>query len=65
MAVVQINPPGTPPTTPGYISSITVRTAGADKVLVPDVNTGQVTIIDAEAATRLVQAWSRFRLISG
>lgn len=64
MAVVQVNTPGMASTDPGYISSITIRTGGSATVLVPDVNTGQVTV-DAPAATKLVQEISRIRLITG
>jgi hypothetical protein len=51
MAVVQVNIPGIASTQEGYISSITVRTAGAATVLTPDVN-GQITV-SALAATQL------------
>jgi hypothetical protein len=64
MAVVQVNTPGMLSTDSGYISSITVRTGGGDSVLVPDANTGQITV-DALAATRLVQDWARPKLITG
>jgi len=64
MAVIQVNTPGMAVTDPGYISSITIRTGGADSVLVPNVTTGQVTV-DAPAATKLVQEISRIRLITG
>lgn len=64
MAQVQVNTPGMTSTTPGYISSITVRTGGADTVLVPNATTGQITV-DALAATRLVQDYARMKLISG
>ncbi len=64
MAVVQVNPPGTAVTTEGYISSITVRTGGSAQVLTPDATTGQITV-SAAAATQLVQAQHKFKLISG
>lgn len=64
MAVVQVNPPGMQATDPGYISSITVRTGGADSALVPNATTGQITV-DALAATKLVQSWAQFKLITG
>lgn len=64
MAVVQVNPANKSATSPGYISSITVRTGGADTVLVPDATTGQITV-DADAATQLVQDWAKFILITG
>lgn len=64
MAVIQVNTPGMASTDPGYISSITVRTGGADSVLTPNASTGQITV-DASAATRLVQEWARFKLITG
>lgn len=64
MAAVQVNPPGMLSTDPGYISSITVRTGGGASVLVPDANTGQITV-DASAATRLVQDYQKFKLITG
>jgi uncharacterized iron-regulated membrane protein len=64
MAVIQVNPPGMASTTPGYISSITVRTGGSAQALTPDATTGQVTT-DAPAASQLVQDWARFKLITG
>ena len=64
MALVQVNPPGMASTDPGYISSITVRTAGAATVLVPNGTTGQITC-DAPSATALVQSWAGFKLITG
>lgn len=64
MAVIQVNPPGMASTDPGYISSITIRTAGSATVLVPNGTTGQVTV-DAPAATRLVQQWNQIKLITG
>lgn len=64
MAVVQINPPGKASTDPGYISSITIRTGGSASVLTPNATTGQVTV-DSDAATQLVQHYSRFKLITG
>ena len=64
MAVVQVNPPGMPTTAPGYISSITVRTGGSAQALVPNVTTGQITV-DEAAATKLVQDWAQFKLITG
>lgn len=64
MAVIQVNTPGMLTTDPGYISSITVRTGGADSVLVPNATTGQITV-DALAATKLVQDISKFKLITG
>ena len=64
MAVIQVNTPGMASTDPGYISSITIRTAGAATVLTPNATTGQVTV-DAPAATKLVQDFSAFKLITG
>lgn len=64
MAIVQVNTPGMTSATPGYISSITVYTGGAPTALVPNVNTGQITV-DALAASRLVQDYAKFKLISG
>lgn len=64
MAVIQVNTPGMDSTDPGYISSITIRTGGADSVLTPNATTRQVTV-DAPAATKLVQEISRIRLITG
>lgn len=64
MAVVQVNTPGMAATDPGYISSITVRTGGSDDALVPNATTGQITV-DALAATRLVQDWAKFKIITG
>lgn len=64
MAVIQVNPPGMVSTDPGYISSITIRTAGAATVLTPNATTGQVTV-DELAATQLVQETNRIRLVTG
>jgi hypothetical protein len=64
MAVIQVNTPGMASTDSGYISSITVRTGGSDSALTPDEKTGQITV-DALAATKLVQAHSVFKLITG
>jgi hypothetical protein len=64
MAVIQVNPPGMTNTTPGYISSITVRTGGAASVLVPNATTGQITV-EALAATQLVQQINKIKLITG
>ena len=64
MAVIQVNTPGMASTDSGYISSITIRTAGAATVLTPDATTGQVTV-DAPAATKLVQNISKIKLITG
>lgn len=64
MAQVQVNTPGMASTDPGYISSITVRTGGSAQVLVPNASTGQITV-DAPAATRLVQDYAKFKLITG
>ena len=64
MAVIQVNTPGMASTDPGYISSITIRTGGAATVLTPNATTGQVTV-DAPAATKLVQAHSCIKLITG
>ena len=64
MAVVQVNTPGMVATDPGYISSIEVYTGGVATALVPNATTGQITV-DAPAATRLVQEWARFKLITG
>ncbi len=64
MAVIQVNTPGMAATDEGYISSITVYTAGGNSVLTPDATTGQITV-SALAATKLVQDYSWFKLISG
>lgn len=64
MAVVQVNTPGMASTDPGYVSSITVRTAGSATVLTPNATTGQVTM-DALSATKLCQMESRLQLVSG
>ena len=64
MAIIQVNTPGMASTDSGYISSITIRTAGAATVLTPNATTGQVTV-DALAATKLVQDHSHIKLISG
>jgi hypothetical protein len=61
--IIQINPPGMASTDPGYISSITIRTAGSPTVLTPNATTGQVTV-DTPAATQLVQMCQRISLIS-
>jgi hypothetical protein len=52
MAVIQLNPIGMQSTDEGYISSISIRSAGGTVVLNPDGN-NQVTC-SAQAATRLV-----------
>lgn len=64
MAVIQVNPPGLPSTAEGYISSITIRTAGSSSVLTPNATTGQVTV-SAQAATQLVQQPNKIKLITG
>lgn len=64
MATLQVNPANMSSTAEGYISSITIRTGGSAEVLVPNATTGQVTV-SAEAATRLVQHYSGFKLIKG
>lgn len=64
MAVVQVNTPGMASTDEGYISSITVRTAGSASVLTPNATTGQVTM-SAAAASKLVQDYSRFKIVTG
>ena len=64
MAVIQVNTPGMLSTDEGYISSITVRTAGGASVLTPNATTGQVTV-SALAATRLVQDYNQVKLITG
>jgi hypothetical protein len=64
MAIVQVNPPGLASTDEGYISSVTVRTGGADEAKVPDATTGQITV-SALAATQLVQDPRQFKLITG
>lgn len=64
MAVVQVNTPGMASTDEGYISSITVRTAGSASVLTPNATTGQVTM-SAAAASKLVQDHSRFKIVTG
>ncbi len=64
MAVIQVNTPGMASTDNGYISSITIRTAGSATVLTPNATTGQVTV-SALAATKLVQDHSRIKLITG
>ena len=64
MAVVQVNTPGMTSTSSGYISSITVYTGGSATALTPNATTGQVTM-DAAAATKLVQDYSCFKLITG
>lgn len=64
MAVVQVNFPGMSPTDPGYISSITVHSEGVNVELTPDPETGQV-VLDAVAATKLVQNPHRLALIMG
>ncbi len=64
MATIQVNPPGLASTDPGYISSITIRTAGAPAVLTPNATTGQVTV-DALAATQVVQQINKIKLITG
>jgi len=63
MPQVRVNTPGMASTDPGYISSITVRTGGAASVLTPNATTGEVTM-DAEAASKLCQMYSRFLVVS-
>ena len=58
MAQIRINTPGMISTDPGYISSITIRTAGSATVLVPNATTGEVTV-DAPAASKLCLDVSR------
>ena len=64
MAVVQVNTPGMASTDEGYISSITVYTAGSATALTPNSTTGQITV-SALAATRLVQDYNQCKLITG
>jgi hypothetical protein len=64
MAVIQVNTPGMATTDPGYISSITIRTAGSATVLVPNTTTGQITV-DAPCATKVCQMESRFKIVTG
>lgn len=64
MAVIQVNTPGMAATDEGYISSVTIRTAGGESVIVPDASTGQITV-SALAATKLVQDHSHIKLIIG
>lgn len=64
MSLLQVNVPGMLTTDPGYISSITIRTAGAAAVLVPDATSGQVTV-DSPAITHLTQDERKFKLIQG
>ena len=64
MAVIQVNTPGMAATDEGYISSVTIRSGGADVVLTPNATTGQVTV-SALAATRLVQDYNQVKLITG
>jgi hypothetical protein len=64
MAQVQINPPGMLSTDEGYISSVTIRSAGAPVVQVPNATTGQITC-SAQAATAIVQSYSKPMLVTG
>jgi hypothetical protein len=64
MAVVQVNTPGMASTDEGYISSVTVYTSGGASALVPNSTTGQVTM-SAAAATKLVQSFAAFKLVTG
>jgi hypothetical protein len=67
MAVLQVNPPGMSSTAEGYISSITIRTGGVDSALVPNANTGQVTIA-AAAISNIVANVSKaqcMKLVTG
>lgn len=64
MAIVQVNPPGMQSTDEGYVSSITVRTAGGASVLTPNASTGQVTC-SALAATALTKDELQMKLIQG
>lgn len=63
-AKVQINPVGMASTDEGYISSVTVRTAGAATAKVPAAD-GTITV-SQEAATALVQKiQERMRIVQG
>ena len=63
MPQVRVNPPGMASTAPGYVSSITIRTAGSATVLVPNATTGEVAV-DGPAATQLCQMENRFKVVS-
>jgi hypothetical protein len=66
--LVQINPPGMAATDPGYISSVTIRSNGANNALVPNGTTGQVTLPGTDsnaAASTIVPPWKRFQIITG
>ena len=56
MAAVQLNPVGLLSTDEGYVSSISIRSAGGTVVYTPDANNaiGIATGLSAQAATRLV-----------
>ena len=58
MPQVRVNTPGMAATDPGYISSVTIYTAGSATALVPNATTGEVTV-DALAASKLCQTISR------
>jgi hypothetical protein len=58
MPQIRINTPGMASTDPGYISSVTIYTAGSATVLVPNATTGEVTV-DAPAASKLCLDVSR------
>ena len=55
MAALQLNPVGLQTTDEGYISSISIRTAGGTQVFTPDANNaiGIATALSALAATRI------------
>lgn len=63
MPQVRVNPPGMASTDPGYVSSITVRTAGSAQVLVPNATSGEITV-DGPATTQLCQMENRFKVVS-
>lgn len=56
MAAIQLNPVGLAATDEGYISSISIRSAGGVVVYTPDANNaiGIATALSALAATRIV-----------
>jgi hypothetical protein len=55
MAILQLNPVGMQSTDEGYISSITIRSAGGNVVFTPDGNNqiGTGTQVSPQAATRI------------
>lgn len=65
--VVQLNPVGMLSTEEGYISSITLRSAGGNAVFTPDASNqiGVAGVLGPLAMTRLVVNASAIKLVTG